>query len=77
MPALESPVRQGGWAAGHLLYAPASRQPIPPRPRSTVHITIGRVEVRAEQPAPNPKRGKTSRPAVLELDDYLRTRKGG
>ncbi|MBB4677903.1 hypothetical protein [Crossiella cryophila] len=53
---------------------PPVRQPR----RPTVHISIGRIEIRAQQPEPaKPPRTNGSRRDVLELDDYLRTRKGG
>ncbi|MGO1052698.1 hypothetical protein [Crossiella sp. CA198] len=43
-----------------------------------MHISIGRIEIRAQQPEPaKPQRTNGSRRNVLELDDYLRTRKGG
>jgi hypothetical protein len=42
-----------------------------------VHVTIGRVEVRAVQPpAPAPKPAKSA-PAKLSLEDYLRERERG
>lgn len=56
----------------------------PPRedPRSAppaIHVTIGRVEVRATAPAapPVPQKSKPSRAPKLSLDDYLRQRNGG
>lgn len=43
----------------------------------TIHVTIGRVEVRATPPpAPSQKKGP-SKPAVMSLDEYLRQRNGG
>ncbi|WP_410670168.1 hypothetical protein [Amycolatopsis sp. cmx-4-68] len=60
--------------------------PKPPRPASrrapaaepTVHISIGRVEVKAApQPAPPPARAESPRRPAVSLDDYLRNRAGG
>lgn len=48
-----------------------------PRPsESTIQVTIGRVEVRAEAPSPPAARAKAKMPAVMSLEDYLRQRKG-
>jgi hypothetical protein len=55
------------------LPAVARREPAEP----TVHISIGRVEVRAVPEAVAPKRAEPHRQAVLSLDDYLRGRAGG
>jgi hypothetical protein len=50
-------------------------EPRPPAP--TIHVTIGRVEVRAIQSAaPGPKSAKPA-PPKLSLDDYLQKRDGG
>ncbi|MEB3294640.1 MAG: hypothetical protein VKJ24_15900 [Synechococcales bacterium] len=50
----------------------------PPPPPPPIHITIGRIEIRATSPAAPPVR---SRPAPVEpqtsLADYLKTRNGG
>jgi hypothetical protein len=41
-----------------------------------VHVTIGRVEVRATAEPASPPRREASRPALaLPLDDYLRHRR--
>jgi hypothetical protein len=43
-----------------------------------VHVTIGRIEVRAvPAPAPAAPRPKPATPAVMSLDQYLRRRAGG
>lgn len=43
----------------------------------TVHVTIGRVEVRASQPPPPPARVERPAPAILTLDEYLKQRSAG
>ena len=45
-------------------------------PPPTIHVTIGRIEVRAALPAA-PQARKTGRAPVLTLDEYLRQRNGG
>jgi hypothetical protein len=42
----------------------------------TIHVTIGRVEVRAVQPSPTPAKTRTN-PQAMKLDDYLRGRGQG
>ncbi len=42
----------------------------------TIHVTIGRIEVKATTPAPLPKRS-ASAPTTMSLDEYLRRRQGG
>lgn len=42
-----------------------------------IHVTIGRVEVRAPAPPPREPRRATPNPAVLPLNEYLRRRSGG
>ncbi len=39
-----------------------------------VHVTIGRVEVRAVAPEPAARTAAPKRPAALSLDEYLRKR---
>ena len=60
-------------------------QPVPRHPRQhsqatsapDVHITIGRVEVRAVAAAEPPARGRSAAPSgLMNLDDYLRRRDG-
>jgi hypothetical protein len=54
-----------------------------PTEAGTVHVSIGRIEVRAAQPAapprpmPEPPPPPTPRAPTLSLDDYLRRREGG
>jgi hypothetical protein len=56
--------------------APARTQALAPEAGPTIHVTIGRVEVRAT-PAPAARKRTRSRPPVMSLDDYLRQRSGG
>ena len=45
-----------------------------PAAEPTIHVTIGRVEVRAvTPPAPSSRKGRDASP-VMSLDEYLRTR---
>jgi hypothetical protein len=57
----------------------AAPAPVPEiQPAPTIHVTIGRIEVRATAPqaaAAAPAR-RASAPAVLTLDEYLRRRDG-
>jgi hypothetical protein len=53
---------------------PARSPAAPPREETTIHVSIGRVEVRAVQPQAAPARREASRPAVMSLDEYLRSR---
>jgi hypothetical protein len=46
----------------------------PPSP--TIHVTIGRIEVKATTSLPSPKRIASSSP-TMSLDEYLRRRQGG
>jgi len=46
------------------------------QPQSTIHVTIGRVEVRAVQSSPAQTKSRTSTP-VMNLDDYLKRRSQG
>jgi len=48
----------------------------PPREETTVHVSIGRIEVRAAQPVQETKRKEPPRPAVMSLEDYLQSRRG-
>jgi hypothetical protein len=60
---------------------PADRAVVAPRTQTTVHVTIGRVEVRAVMPAAPPPRvaAPPSAPARISLEQYLeaRTRRAG
>jgi hypothetical protein len=56
---------------------PSRREPSA-KPEPTIHVTIGRVEVRAVEQA-SPRRREPARPAVMSLDEYLagRGKRGG
>jgi len=43
----------------------------------TIHVTIGRLEVRAVSPPASPAHRQRPQPAVMSLDDYLKERAGG
>lgn len=49
----------------------------PPERAPTIHVTIGRVEVRATPPPSPPQKEKRSRAPVMSLDEYLRQRAQG
>lgn len=49
----------------------------PPEAAPTIHVTIGRVEVRATPPPSPPQKEKRSRAPVMSLDEYLRQRSQG
>jgi hypothetical protein len=53
-----------------------SRMPETPEQPPTIHVTIGRIEVKAATPALAPKRGTPASP-TMSLDEYLRRRSGG
>ncbi|WP_434582181.1 hypothetical protein [Carbonactinospora thermoautotrophica] len=56
--------------------APARRRQQPPRPERVVHVSIGRLEVRAAAPGPAP-RPRPGRPApVMPLDEFLAREEG-
>lgn len=54
----------------------ATMPPSSPPPSPTIHVTIGRVEVRASSPSP-PSRRPRPQPAVMSLDEYLEQRASG
>jgi hypothetical protein len=59
---------------------PPPVQPMPQRERSpepTIHVTIGRIEVRATQASSGPSRPVRPNGPKLSLDDYLRSRNRG
>lgn len=60
--------------AGHV--AEPARMSSEKAPEPVVHVTIGRVEIRAVSAPPVPKRAAPSKPA-LSLSDYLDRRSGG
>jgi hypothetical protein len=47
------------------------------RQAPTIHVTIGRVEVRAATPAATAPSAPRRQPAVLSLDEYLKQRGSG
>lgn len=53
----------------------AAAPPVQPAP--TIHVTIGRVEVRAAAPAAPAPRKTAAQPPVMSLEDYLRQRADG
>lgn len=54
---------------------PPVARPEPRREETTVHVSIGRIEVRAVQPTPEARPREPAKSAVMSLDDYLRTRR--
>jgi hypothetical protein len=58
----------------------APSEPAPPRhagpapPGPAIHVTIGRIEVRATTPASAPRAKERPAPPVMTLDEYLRER---
>jgi hypothetical protein len=46
------------------------------QPQPTIHVTIGRIEVRAVQSSQSPARSRAATP-VMNLDDYLKRRSQG
>ena len=59
----------------HHTLPPIATQPTATEP-PTIHVTIGRIEVRATPPA-SPAKRSTPSSSALSLDDYLRARDGG
>jgi hypothetical protein len=53
---------------------PFQREPAP-HAETTVHVSIGRIEVRAAVAPPRRERAKAASP-VMSLEEYLRTRAG-
>jgi hypothetical protein len=64
---IESPI--GGWQSP----LPSRALPLSPEPGPTVHVTIGRIEVRAVPNDPSPRRERKRSPQVT-LEEYLRRR---
>ena len=54
----------------------ASRRTVS-KPEPTVNVTIGRIEVRASVPPPNPPQKPVKQPPVMGLEEYLRRRSKG
>ncbi|MEV7037721.1 hypothetical protein [Amycolatopsis sp. NPDC051061] len=80
-PVRAHPVRPAPAAAREPVDVPKPSRPVSrraPAAEPTVHISIGRVEVKAApQPAPRPARAESPRRPAVSLDDYLRNRAGG
>ncbi|HEY1425683.1 MAG TPA: hypothetical protein VGF50_03345 [Caulobacteraceae bacterium] len=55
----------------------AQPRPAPDREETTVHVSIGRIELRAAQNAPPPaaRPREAARSAVMSLEDYLQSRR--
>ncbi len=66
-PALRAPRAQAERRA-------AARAPV--REETTVHVSIGHIEVRAAQPIPEIRRRDPPRSPVMSLEDYLKSRRG-
>lgn len=56
---------------------PTQPQPVsaPRQEETTVHVSIGRIEVRAVQPPPDAKPREPAKSALMSLDEYLRSRR--
>jgi hypothetical protein len=57
--------------------APEFSPSLPPAVAPTIHVTIGRVEVRATPPPPAASRAQTKGPSVMSLEEYLGRRAAG
>jgi hypothetical protein len=59
-------------------FQPATQapEPVAVQPAPQIHVSIGRIEVRAVTPTPTPTLEPTPKPQ-LSLDDYLRAQNGG
>lgn len=60
-----------------LAQAPSAEQPQPSPPLPTIHVSIGRIEIRATTPSGPPPPKERSSPSVMSLDEYLRQRQRG
>jgi hypothetical protein len=56
---------------------PSRQPPDIPAPERSIHVTIGRVEVRATLPAPVRSQPPRASAPIMSLDEYLRERAGG
>ena len=56
---------------------PATIAPQPAASTPTIHVTIGRIEVRATPPPSRQTQSKSAPVPTISLDDYLRGRSGG
>jgi hypothetical protein len=79
-PGLTSPPARSG--AREIVPQVARARPAPPQPvaaprqeETTVHVSIGRIEVRAVQPPPEARPREPAKSAVMSLDEYLRSRR--
>jgi len=59
------------------LAAQASQRSAPPSEPPAIHVTIGRIEIRATSPAASPVRRQHREPSVMSLDEYLKQRARG
>ena len=57
--------------------AQASPRSAPPSEPPAIHVTIGRIEIRATSPAAAPVRRQHRQPSVMSLDEYLKQCAGG
>jgi hypothetical protein len=48
-----------------------------PAPPPAIHVSIGRIEIRAQSPSATPETRSRPKPSVMALDEYLRQRQGG
>lgn len=53
---------------------PAPVRAAAPAVEPVIQVTIGRIEVRATQPAPQPSRPRSAAPNAMSLEEYLRRR---
>jgi hypothetical protein len=74
LPELPVGLRPREKPGGREAKAPAEPQS-KPEPAPTIHVTIGRIEVRATTPSAPPHKQRTE-PQVMSLDEYLRQRAG-
>jgi hypothetical protein len=58
------------------VFSPSLPPAVAPSPPS-IHVTIGRVEVRATPPPPAGSRDKPTLPPVMSLEEYLGRRAAG
>jgi hypothetical protein len=56
---------------------PSPQPPDLPAPERSIHVTIGRVEVRATLPTPVRSQPPRASAPIMSLDEYLRERAGG
>ena len=56
---------------------PEQRVAVQESPAPAIHVTIGRIEVRATPPTPAKVEKRQPQTAPVSLDEYLRQRNGG